>query len=136
MLTQEVNVEAMYLAQKLLLGEDTTMMIAQLADAIDVAMKRGYDLGRYEAEQNIEDRLDNAFDEGFEQGASYQELVDDEDNEQTAAECFDDGYLEGVDDTLNRTLFAASEVQRIINARAEEFFTALEDTDELVIDEA
>jgi hypothetical protein len=96
------------------------------------AFYAGYELGKLEAEENVEERLDNAFDEGFEQGAAFQELEDEEDTERTANECFDDGYLEGVNDARNHSYFADEEVQRILNSRAGAHYDQLE----LLIDEA
>lgn len=79
MVTNEnVNVEAMYRAQVLMFGADTTMMVAKLADVIDQAMRDGYDLGKLDAEENVEERLDAAFDEGFEQGVEFAEVSDDD----------------------------------------------------------
>lgn len=75
MLTNEnVNVEAMYRAQVLLFGQDATMAIAKMADVIDQAMRDGYALGTLDAEANVEERLDAAFDEGFDQGVEFAEL--------------------------------------------------------------
>jgi hypothetical protein len=136
----ELNIDAMKRATDFIVGSEGTAVIAgtyhAIAAAMQAAYNEGYQEGRASEAEANEERLDNAFDEGFEQGAAFQSLEDEEDTNQTAAECFDDGYLEGVGDTLSRPFFASNEVQRILNARAADYFEALEATDEFVIDEA
>lgn len=136
----EINVEALKRTTDFIVGPEGTAVIAKtyhvIAAAMQNAFNEGHLAGRAEAEENVEERLDNAFDEGFEQGASFQQLEDEEDTTQTADECFDDGYLEGVDDARRYPGLADATVQAIINERAHAYFEALEDTDEFVIDEA
>ncbi|MGY3589330.1 hypothetical protein [Bradyrhizobium sp. USDA 4350] len=147
---QNMNIDALAHATQLLVGADATVVIAKTYHAFNIAMQTSFEQGRkagYElANEDVEDRLDNAFDEGFEQGSAFQKLEDaialaalQDDAEQAIEETFDDGYLEGVSDARRLPKFADDTVQRIINDRADEAFEALEDLtadDEGLIDEA
>src|ERR1700683_3709380 len=68
LMLQVVNVDALSRAADAIVGPEVSKLIAGLYQIIDRAMKDGYELGKYEAEQNVEAALDVAFDNGFEFG--------------------------------------------------------------------
>lgn len=133
----DMNLDALKRTTDFIVGPDGTAEIARgyhaFAAAMQAAYNEGFLAGRTDAEANVEERLDNAFDEGFEQGAAFQELEDEADTEITARECWEDGYLEAVEEAQRNPIEADRRAQVIITERAAEYFEAL---DELVQDEA
>lgn len=136
MLFQTMNADALYAATTLLFGKEQTEVVAKTYQAFAAAMQntfnQGYLAGAMEAEERAGVQIDEAFDEGFEQGAKFAQLeaaleseAADADAEQAIDESFDDGYLEGVDDARRLPAFADDRVQQIINDRADEAFESL-----------
>lgn len=134
---ENINIDALQRATDYVVGPDGTATVAKTYHAFHAAMQAAFEegraLGRAEAEQDVEDRLDTAFDEGFEQGSAFQELEDEADAAQAADECYEDGYLDGVADARARPGIADTNVAGILWDRAGDAFDAL---DELVQDEA
>ena len=112
---QTVNVTALEKAAVAIVGTQAFAVITSLYQMLDQAIKDGYELGRIDAEQNVEERLDAAFDNGFEQGSEF--LADAEANEQQA---YDEGYLEGVSDARARPDVADDTVAAIISDLTQE----------------
>lgn len=127
----EMNLDALKRSIDFVVGPDGTAQVAtayhQFAAAMQSAYNEGFLAGQTSAEENVEERLDNAFDEGFEQGASFQELADEADTEITAKECYEDGYLEAMEDGYRDVRAADAKVQAIMAGRAARYFEALED---------
>jgi flagellar biosynthesis/type III secretory pathway protein FliH len=137
MIFQTMNVEALARATTLLFGAAETEIVAKTYQAFAAAMQNAYETGRIDGVHAENDRaeglIDEAFDEGFEQGARFTKLemqldaeLAEADAEQSIDESFDDGYLEGVADARRIPAFADDRVQQIINDRADEAYEALE----------
>ncbi|WP_368508122.1 hypothetical protein [Bradyrhizobium lupini] len=126
-----INIDALKRATDFVVGADGTAVVANtyhmIAAAMQAAYNEGFVEGRAEAEQDVEERLDNAFDEGFEQGAAFQELEDEFDTEITAKECWEDGFLEAVEESQRNPIEADRRAQVIIAERAADYFEALEE---------
>jgi hypothetical protein len=90
-MVQEVNVLALRRSLEAVVGPDQTRVIEGVYQLIDRAMKDGYDLGRSDAEQDQDNKLDAAFDNGF-----------------------DEGYLAGVGDARVRPEMADQTVREIL----------------------
>lgn len=135
MIIQQVNTLALVRAAETVVGTQATQVIEQLYDIIDRAMNDGYDIGKYEAEQNVEERLDNAFDCGYKVG--YGDLLESRDHDEKDAydagvcdgylagsepegRAYDEGYLDGVADVRTRPSVADSNVVDIINLMSAE----------------
>lgn len=133
---QAVNVVALHRASVAIVGPEVTNLMAQLYRIIDQAMKDGYDLAKFDAEMNVEERLDDAFDNGFECGVEHAE-------EAICSKSWDQGYLEGVSDAQRRPEIAEETVTDIVNtmmaeAYGDEYDASLvtDSGDEQVQDEA
>jgi hypothetical protein len=106
MILQEVNTIALATAAELVVGPEAAQRIAAVYTYIDRVMKGAYDLGKYEAEQRVEQRMDAAFDEGFINGQQQAEK-----NSETS---WDHGYLDGVGDARARPGLADQTVADIV----------------------
>jgi hypothetical protein len=148
MLFQTMNSDALHRSALLMLGADGAEALAKTYQAFSNAMQAAYNQGHLAGVMDENDRaeglIDDAFDEGFEQGTKFAQLeaaVDEDDTLQAIDESFDDGYLEGVDDARRIPAFADDRVQAILNDRADEAFEALgalaveNDADERLHDE-
>lgn len=136
MLFQTMNSDALHRAALLMLGTEGADALAKSYQAFAHAMQAAYNEGRLDGVQSENDRaeglIDEAFDEGFEQGSKFTQLelqasfeVAEADAVQSIDESFDDGYLEGVADARRIPVFADDRVQAILNDRADEAFEAL-----------
>jgi hypothetical protein len=120
MFKQEVNLIALDAALTALYGAQDHALVAKLYFMAEKALKDGYDLGKAEAEQNVEERLDEAFDNGWDFGmhdASH-------DIDTRLAEADDNGYIQGVADARARPATADTNVAGIVAYQAEQAYDA------------
>ena len=111
MITQEVNVIALAQAAEIVVGQEQASAIAKLYRVIDDAMFAGYELGREDAQAGVEEKINAAFDNGYENG-QLDGLAQGHGDGQV--EGFDDGYLEGVGDARSNPARADLNVAAII----------------------
>lgn len=121
-LMQPVNTRALDIALDALFGQNASQLAGRAYLLVVSAMNEGYEQGKadaqalakIEAEANIEERLDAAFDNGFMAGKDQAEVSD----EDAKGDAWDDGYVAGVDDARRRPNVADGIVQDIINDAA------------------
>lgn len=99
-----VNETLLIQAAEVAVGHDATEEIIKLYQMLDKAMRDGYDLGKHEAEQDLEAKVDEAWDNGYDKGVS-----------EAAGAKWDEGYLDGVRDARNAPQMADAMVRDIIS---------------------
>lgn len=114
-LTQTVNTRALDVTLDALFGPNASQLAGKVYTTVEQAMREGYQLGKLEAEERVEERIDAAFDNGFVQGKDHAE-------QDQSEQAWDDGYVAGVDDARRRPSVADCNVQYIINYAAANAF--------------
>lgn len=117
MFLETVNTRALVKASEALVGPQVTGGILRLYQIIDQSMRDGYDLGKLDAEKNVEERIDRAFDNGFSNGYENGQAHGDPERE---GRSYDEGYLDGVGDARARPALADTNVTEIINLLSSE----------------
>lgn len=114
MLTFEnVNVTALATAANFVMGAEAYAKVQALYKIIDNAMFNAYQLGVTEAQEGVEAKVDEAFDNGFNHGAAFMVAeLDAADADQD----YDEGYLQGVADARARPEVADAVVHAIIQS--------------------
>jgi flagellar biosynthesis/type III secretory pathway protein FliH len=103
---QEINAIALATAAEAVVGQDKALEIAKLYRLLDDAMFAGFELGKAEAQKEVDQKISDGFDTGYECG------------EEAGHDAgYDDGYLDGVRDVRANPAIADFAVANIIAAR-------------------